>query len=366
MNCEPRRYVPCLRWKQGEYQALLKLSAEARGGIFPIIEVAEIGYDFETRQSCKSIDEHLKPVARRIADKWGNGACFVDLRHVNLAQNMADGTSPVTFLFKGLRDRGVAAIPVTSIGETGRTRTAIQGVAIEDCRGACVRITLEELGSGSFQSSLSRLLSDIKLAASDCDLVLDLGAPNFEPLDGFTQLLARLIRRIPYLMDWRAFVIIATSFPASMVEVPLGMSRIPRKEWLLYKELVRRFHKENVRLPDFGDYAVAHPLIPQADMRFVKPSASLRYTIADGWLIARGPNVRDHKFEQYRGLCQLVVDSGCFDADSAWFADTYIAGCAAGHCSTGTLTTWRQVGTNRHIERVARDYASFAAFAAGA
>jgi hypothetical protein len=365
LSSELRRYFPCLRWKQGEYQAMLRLSEEARAAITPIIEIAEVGYDFETRQCCKSIDEHLAPIAKRVVDKWGHGHCLVDLRHIDLSQSMADGANPISFVFGGLRIRGVPAVPVIGLAQSRSVRTAVQGVAAEDRRGACVRISLEELGSGAVRSSMSQLLSDIQLAAGQCDLVLDLGAPNFEPLEGFTKVLVGLIPAIPYLTEWRSFVMIGTSFPASMAELPLGLSRIVRREWLLYKSLLVCLREGRIRPPSFGDYGISHPEIPRADMRFVKPSASVRYTVADGWLVARGPNVRDHKFGQYRGLCRSLLDSGSFDEGSTWFGDLYIASCAMGQASTGTLTTWRQVGTNRHVEKVVRDVASFADSEAG-
>src|SRR6266550_9612039 len=58
-----RQYVPCLRWKQGEYKAVSLVSNGARDLITPLIEIPEKGFDFETWADKKTIDEHLKPVA---------------------------------------------------------------------------------------------------------------------------------------------------------------------------------------------------------------------------------------------------------------------------------------------------------------
>ena len=56
--------------------------------------------------------------------------------------------------------------------------------------------------------------------------------------------------------------------------------------------------------------------------------------------------------------CATVLDSGFFCGADFSAGDEYIEGCAAGTMSTGSLTTWRWVGTNHHIEKVARDVAS--------
>ncbi len=96
-------YVPCLRWKQGEYQALKHLSAGARQSILPLIEVAEIGFDFEKQKQSKTIDEHLSPFAQRVSEKWGRDECLVDLRLVGASNRMLKGEDALTFVFDDLK-----------------------------------------------------------------------------------------------------------------------------------------------------------------------------------------------------------------------------------------------------------------------
>ena len=77
MTFDHEHYVPCLRWKQGEYQAVLRLSKAAKQSLTPFIEVPEIGFDFETKTENKTIDDHLAPFAGRVRKKWGQEPCFV-------------------------------------------------------------------------------------------------------------------------------------------------------------------------------------------------------------------------------------------------------------------------------------------------
>lgn len=100
-------------------------------------------------------------------------------------------------------------------------------------------------------------------------------------------------------------------------------------------------------------------------MRLVKPSGTVRYAIDDAWLILKGPNVRDYGFAQYVGHCKNVCGSSFFSGPTFSAGDKYIFDCAAGNASTGNLSTWRRVGTNRHLEKVARDVASFFAALGG-
>jgi hypothetical protein len=150
-------------------------------------------------------------------------------------------------------------------------------------------------------------------------------------------------------------VIVGTSFPSSMGEVKRGLSIIPRHEWVLYTELTKLLTKQKLRIPIFGDYIINHPNLLQADMRIVKPAASIRYTINNSWLIIKGLNVRDNGTKQYKDHCKDLIKSGYFYGNAFSVGDSYIFDCSKGKKKTGNLTTWRWVGTNHHIEAVVRD-----------
>jgi len=359
MSFDLTHYVPCLRWKQGEYQALLRLSSSTKNLLTPLIEIPEIGFDFENNRENKTIDEHLSPFAKRVKDKWGNGRCFVDIHHVGPLKLMETGQHPLTYVFDDLRSRGVLGIPVIDLKQDSAYQDAITEIITMDGRGLCFRIDIEEAAKTTCKSYLDTLLQKFQIRPDKCDFILDLKSPNFEPIDSFANLLKLLINRLPYLNNWRSFTLIGTSFPRSMGEVVRGLSIIPRNEWRLYTFLVRYLRDTGTRIPTFGDYGINHPDIIAVDMRKVKPSASVRYTIDNGYLIIKGPNVRQYGFAQYHSLCQEVVESRHYCGQMFSEGDKYINECAQGITSTGTLTTWRWVGTNHHLEKVVRDIANF-------
>lgn len=358
MNFDCCHYVPCLRWKQGEYQALLQLSEDTKNYVTPLVEVPEMGYDFETGLNEKSVDKHLAPFAKRVRVKWQQRACFVDVKLIGGTVRMADGSHPVKFIFDGLRHHVCLAIPVTGISRSAAYCGAVSETVSKDKRGLCIRIGIEESASPSLRAGIDALLSNNGVKAEECDLVLDLGAPNFVPIDGFTKVIDALIRELPYLAKWRTLTVIGTSFPPSMAEIRNSPAQIERREWLLYKRLVANLSKANIRIPTFGDYAVSHPDVSKMDMRIMKPSATIRYTSDDAWLIVKGPNVREYGFGQYRNHCQTVINSPHYSGPEFSAGDAYISNCANGSELTGNLTTWRRVGTNHHIEKVKHDIAN--------
>ncbi len=359
MSFDNRHYLPCVRWKMGEYQAISRLSDMAMGSITPLIEVPEIGFDFENRTKSKSVDEHLAKTAKRIKDKWCGRPCFIDMQLLDPSERMTDGRHPVRHVFDDLRSRECFAIPVTGINRDADYQQAVNQVVSQDKRGLCLRISIEEAAGNNLKTAVDGALETGDLKARECDLVLDLRAPNFKPVEGFVKLVAGIIGRIPYLQQWRSFTLIGTSFPSSMAEVKKGESTLPRYEWILYKMLVSSLAEADVRPPTFGDYGISHPDVLLLDMRLVKPSATIRYTIDNAWLIIKGLNVRDYKFDQYKQHCQTIVDSTFYSGEGFSQGDEYIANCARGTEKTGNLSVWRWVGTNHHIERVVRDISSF-------
>lgn len=359
MNFDHRHYVPCLQWKQGEYQAVLRLSDSIKRLFTPLIEVPEIGYDFEKRRAEKTIDGHLKDVGKRVQKKWGKRACFVDLGLIGPSERMETGIHPVQHVFDDLRIRGCSGVPVSGLLRDNDYKRAVRQVISRDKKGVCLRITIEQAEKSDLKNDISELLKFLNSGREQCDLILDLGAPSFVPLDGFCKVVQRNVQGFPYLNEWRTVTIIGTSFPRTMGELGIGDNVVPRYEWKLYKTLIVNLSQAKTRLPAFGDYAASHPEVPNLDMRLVKPAASIRYTIDDAWYVIKGRNVRDYKFEQYHEHCRSLIASRHYEDPTFSQGDKYILGCANGTASTGNLTTWRWVGTNHHIEKVTRDIARF-------
>jgi len=339
---------------------MLKLSIRTKASITPLIEVPEIGYDFETGKNDKSLDEHLTKFTLRVFLKWQKYRCFVDIhpRFIDPSARMADGQHPLKFVFDRLRKQGCMATPVTGIDHNMECQDAIKEAVYKDGRGLCLRIRLEDAVKPDIKQSFDMNLAEIGMMVGECDLILDLGAPNFEPVEGFAKLIVAVMRNIPYLPDWRTFTMIGTSFPSSMGEVRESPATIQRSEWLLYKKIIEILNEAKMRLPTFGDYAIHHPDAHHLDMRIIKPSATIRYTANNSWFIVKGPNVRDHGYEQFRGHCGTVITSPHYLKPEFSYGDRYIDDCASGVAKTGNLSTWRMVGTNHHIEKVVSDVSS--------
>ncbi len=359
MSFNHTHYIPCLRWKQGEYQAVSQLSDTVKSVFTPIIEAPAKGYDFAAKKDKKTIDELLAPFAKRVHDNWGNSPCLVDLRLIKDTERMANGVHPVRFVFHGLRMLGCQAMPVTSLLRDAEYQQEIKTVSDEDNRGICLRVTIEQAAKSSVKTGVDSLLSILEVQPAGCDFILDLGSPNFVPLDGLVAIMKNIVTKLPHLNNWRTFTLLGTSFPESMGSVKKGGEVVPRYEWQLYKKLIANFRSDGIRLLSFGDYGVNHPRELELDWRVVKTSATIRYTIDDHWYIVKGDNIRDYGHEQYHKLSQNVLVSRYYYGSAFSWGDDYIRTCSNESAKTGNPTKWIQVGTNHHIVKVTQDIASF-------
>lgn len=358
MGLKAKTYVPVLKWRQGEYQALLRLDATTKDSVVPLIEVTPPEWDFEQHKFKKTIDGQLAPFASRLEKKWGSRPAFLDTSLLNPTERMAGGGHSLTFLLDAVRARKCVVIPVTGPGrDLAHYNALAAGVAI-DGQGVAVRVSLDDIADPAFPDTLVTLVASLGLGLAETDLIVDLAAKNFEPLADLAALVTALLQSSPIYVGVRSLVLIGTSFPTSMGEVKLTSQTLPRLEWKLYKAVTGSL-PAGFRPLAFGDYTISSADIPGGDMRLLKPSATIRYTVTDGWFITKGNNVRDNGFEQYRGQCGTVITSGHMAASGYSAGSDYIRGCHAKTEKTGNLSTWRWVGTNHHITRVVDDLANF-------
>jgi hypothetical protein len=352
-------YVPILKWRMGEYQSLLRMRSDLKPKMLPLIELCPPEYDFEAEQLKKTIDEQLATFAQRLKQKWADRLAFVDGLLLEAGDRMKNGEHPMTFIFASVRGDGGRIIPVTGLDRDEAYQGAVKVAAKVDGLGVCLRVGLDEVADETFGERVEALLASLGVQLAETDIILDLRAANFEPVAALATLVGGLIEASTVLAAARSLVFAGTAFPASMGAVKTRITKIKRSEWLAYKALVAAL-PEYARRPLFGDYAIAGPERVSIDMRKVKPAASVRYASHDIWLVAKGSNVRDNGFGQFRELCKEIAESDFYLGREFSKGSEHVYDCAFAGASTGNLTTWRWVGTNQHMTKVLDDLATFA------
>jgi Beta protein len=353
-------YVPILKGRKGEYDALETLIPSMHQRLTPLVEIPPIPWDYATETPAKTIDQHLKRIGPKINRAWGRrGRLFADLLWISERERMTDGSHPLTHMFQSLRTHNIQSVPVVSLLQGDEYMQACRAIVGLDDRGVCVRIQREDFAEFSdLSGAVGRILNTLGAKVENADLILDLRALTPDRRSLGVDEVINLVNLLPRLREWRTFTIAATSFPQNLTGLPPSDATfVPRREWTLWTDLSQR-RNQVPRIPTFGDYAISHPEPAEVDPRVMRPSASIRYTCDAAWLIPKARNLKDHGYRQFHEVCRALVQRAEYRGRRFSWGDQYIDDCAAERVGTGNLTTWRQVGTSHHLAFVVHQLAN--------
>ena len=342
-------YVPILWAKDGEYGALRQLEPSVKAQLTPLLEIPPIPWNYESDSPSKTIDKHLEKTADRIQRAWGADAqVLVDFEWIDPATRMRDGVHPLTHLFGEARTLELRLVPVVTLARDGAYQAAVAAAVRADRQGACLRLQPDDVNERNLGAKILDLLRALGVSVAQADLIIDVRGVGPKVIDATVESVRDTLGLIPRVDGWRSLVLAGTGFPTTLAGMrPLDVTRVARAEWTLWRRLAKQLGHR--RIPVFGDYGISSPAPPDVDPRIMKPSASVRYTADDAWVVFKGQNVKDYGYDQFHDVCRRVLRAPEYSGREFSWGDRYIHDCAKRQASRGNLTTWRKVGTCHHL-----------------
>ena len=349
---QPNMYVPILKSKAGEFQAIKELAADVRGKILPLFDVTDLPWDYENDGPAISIDAHLNKLIGNLTLNYGNEHdLLLDLPD-SMQDSAAGGKHALAYTFELGSKNQLKMIPVFGLDRPESYLSAVKEITQTDRRGATLRLEASKLTNKEVSKDIERLLTFMNLPASEVHLVLDFesiipGQENIIFL-AFNQVLAL----IPKITEWKSITFAGTAFPKDLSGIGGdSVTRIPRTEWLAWQLI----HGQQAQLPakiGFGDYTICHPEINEIDPRIMTMSANIRYTAPVDWIVRKGRGVKKNGFSQFVTLSQALIAMPDYRGETFCSGDLFISDCAKGATGTGNAQIWRKVGVNHHIMTV--------------
>jgi hypothetical protein len=321
----PRRYVPILKTKGAEVQALAHADPS---DLVPILEVLD-----------------FVKGAGLVSKGWPHSGHVAWIHPFDVGEGTEDAFyDAVDALFLDIRGV-VSAVPVVVVAEEPAYLTRIRAIIETDRLGAVLRVDVEEMidDAADTAADIESTLDALGLAPSQADLVLDGGL-----LEGTAVVQARLARlaldSVPRLAQWRSIVVSFSGFPATVGDVvPSNSVRaIPRIDAEAFTTLA----PHSAREVTYSDYAVgtpSHLSVPFA------PVPNIKYASGDSWHIHRGGS-RKNPSPQYRKLAADVVSAAYYTNETS--GDQAIADVASGASGPGNATTHLAAAVSRHLHVV--------------
>ena len=354
-------YVPSLRWRMAEYQALMQLTPRVKDRVVPLITLPDVEFDFETWQPKKTVHEHILPFPKRFWNKWRRRPAWVTLSDNIAAGHMNDGAHVLDYIFDQLHAFNSRAIPAIPLAADMNTVVAAGRAIARDQLGMGIILCLEDLMVSNSRRKVDALTVSAGTTHNATDLIIDLRAPNFKPYAVFASLLTAAMGRLGDLHVFRNLILLSTAIPDTFAGVALGTDRISRRDWAFYFALLAALPSE-MRRPIYGDYAIVHPDFVARDMRMIKPRGKVIYATTENWVTRKGRAFRGNE-AQMQEHCQEIIGDAAFAFKGSTFSygDDYIDKCANGQAGASNLTRWKGVGINHHITLVVQDLATLAA-----
>jgi len=367
LKFDDTHYVPILKGKQGELDAIQETPSKIRGAFTPLLEIPPIPLKYVAGEDepipAKSIDDHVADMAEKLAEAVGtHSPVFIDGFYVEEEENLADGSEPIAGLLSVLREKGVQFIPTTGLDRAKEYGEAMKTAIEDDGRGCCLRLWEPDLESlADLESQIKSLLRFLAVDESDVDLLVDFG-PDVPARSA----LPYQIKALPMLKKWRTLTLASSSFPMNMESIAQNsIAELEREEWLAWMFL-RSKKQSLMRMPTFSDYAINHPELSEVDPRVMRMSPNIRYTVEVNYVVAKGkayPRKAEGKkpglaaSDQYPKLAQAIMRHPNWAGKKFSWGDGFIEACSRKAC-VGSATNWRAVGTCHHIAFVVQQLAS--------
>ena len=346
-------YVPVLRWKAAEKGALEWLRKEDKAGLRPLIEIIPPSFQTKNDAPSRPVRSVLRTISQDIDTCWGPSPLFVDVEHAinagirepsgcHLLEVLAQETRSLLPLFPNASN----LIPVTGLGRSDDHQSAVSSIIEEDKTGACLRITVPQASDPKLADKLEATLTRLRLDPEDADLLVD-----YQASDGLQPDLNTLCDLLPLLSKWRSFIVLMGAFPKDLQKLEKNRRHtLHRGDGLSWHNQVLALPRD-IRQPTFGDYTIQHPIYTEPPENS-NPSASIRYTHSEYWVIMRGEGLKNEDGPgnaQYPAEAKLLCGMDEFCGAGFSRGDQYIEQTGRQPNSPGTPLTWLRAGINHHM-----------------
>lgn len=325
------KYVPILKWKQGEWQALGGLPPEAADQIIPLMELTP------STEAAASPEEHVRNRVLSLSRRWSSEA-FAD---VNLLEEH-DAVPPAE-AFSWLQDAtsttDLVLIPTTALSDPAMAEAAAD--AATAVGRLCLRLLRRDMLLMDIDQRVADALSRSDLDESAVDVVVDL-QDQVDELEGLS-----MVQRLPRLRAWRSVALAGGEFSRPQGS---GRSSVAREHLSVARAVDRQVSERTILYADYGPLEAIYAHITG----YVEVVPQIVYTTNDAWLVERGRIVSRYGWEQTQELAARIAADPAFAGAAFSPGDQWISDRAAGAGGHGNSMKLTEVKVSHHITHVVR------------
>ena len=339
-------YIPILKTKAGEFEAIVNLSSNTRNSITPFFDIPQIK---EIRDT--PADYYLCDIALNLVKKWGTSPFFIDIFDFHPDIRCDQDIHPLSRLGREFNTFNAKMIPVFGLDRDDDYFEAISNLPKLKESGLCIRVLEDDGDLDSPEELLEQILDvDRRIGISKLNkyVLIDLRSLIGKSIVEIQSKIFEAVKLITENCHPQKIIIAGSNYPTDVSEIGKdSIGTIPRKEIILWKDITSVFSDSNKFC--FGDYGIIHP-----DFRQSRPAknqnAKIRYTQPDQWVVARGHKLIDTPGEeQFRDLAKDLLDQVETTGTVPSWGEERIKQCAKGVTGLGNPQNRVAIDLNHHI-----------------
>lgn len=337
------RYLPILKWKQGEQIALRSLKPAQWAGVVPLIELLQVGPISDASTLSELVSEYADDVSEYLNKHFPDDVSVaIDVRYV--APSYLRQSHLLALVCSRIQKKvAVNIIPVLAdymmsdspkdIGLMAKFDQYILRLQTPIVTHAQVK----PLVDAAVASGLSK--RDTHLVIDQYAIVGEDPAARFMVTKGYLD---------EAVSSGCASVTVAGgSFPMNLIGYKQGVHDIGRVEWKIWERVRAHAGYSAIR---YADYAVTNPApAPVMDPREMNPSVAIRYAADGVWRLYKAGGFKRGKPKQYQGLCQLLLMDAIYSGAHFSYGDQCYEHASTGKLGNGNPSSWRRDATNHHV-----------------
>lgn len=332
------RYLPILKWKQGERIALRELTPAQWQGIVPVLELPAVTGDLRP-----ALPDYVEKIAKQLQGTFPKDKPIgIDIRFV--APSFAKQAKLLANLCHRLEKSAERTI-IPVIADTMMDDDAADIELLAEF-GECILRIQTPMADPVQIPPYVNILKAAGIPKRHIHLLIDqYSIVREDPATKFTEL-------VPFLSGalgtgCASVTVAGGSFPMNLIGFKQGLHSIPRVEWAIWQKVRKVADYADVR---YGDYAVTNPApLPNLDPTEVNPSVAIRYAATLEWKLFKAGGFKNGKPNQYKNLCLLLLGDAAYSGDTFSFGDGCYAKSAVGKLKGGNPSSWRRDATNHHL-----------------
>lgn len=341
------KYLPILKWKQGEQLALRHLTGSQWTGVTPLIQLPPIHSAPDAAALKVALPAYLAVVTAQIQKNIPEkSAVCIDTEYVSLGyqKQLSLLLSVCEHLHGSLKHKIIPVIP-SQLVEALPALKSVRSAYLKSIDSVMVSFRTDQIKPAQVVPVISDI-SDFGVSRQKIHLLFDqYSIVGSDPTNCFSGIKTFLDEG--KMAGCVSMTISGGSFPINLMGFPQGVTKITRVEWEVWKLLESAGDYSDIR---YSDYAVTNPApLPDIDPTQVNPSVAIRYAADRHWKLFKAKGFKKGPKHQYRDLCKLLMSDSVYSGSHFSYGDGQYSKAAAELVGDGNPSSWRKDATSHHI-----------------